>query len=172
MLKWLLDGGSKFDKIKIRYYAEDYRGVHAARNIKKGETILYVPKHQIITLELAFASPVGKRMYEKGLRQRLISPKHSFLSTFIMQERRKPDTIWFSYLDILPKNFSNFPVFFEDDDKKWLEGSPFLEQIAEKIDDIKKDYELICKEVPEYTQFPILEYSQMRHMVSSRIFGI
>lgn len=94
LLNWLKDGGSEFDKLKLRYYTADYRGVHAARNIKKGETILYVPKDQIITLEMAFASPVGKKMYEKGLRQRLISPKHSFLSTFVMQERRKPDSIW------------------------------------------------------------------------------
>jgi hypothetical protein len=68
LLKWLKEGGSEFDKLKIRYYTADYRGVHAARDIKKGETILYVPKEQIITLELAFASPVGKKMYEKGLR--------------------------------------------------------------------------------------------------------
>lgn len=68
----------------MRFYSEDYRGVHAARDIKKGEIILYVPKDLIITLELAFASPIGKKMYEKGLRQRLISPKHSFLATYIM----------------------------------------------------------------------------------------
>ena len=68
LLKWLKDGGSEFDKLKIRYYTENYRGVHAARDIKKGETILYVPKEQIITLEMAYASPVGKKMYEKGLR--------------------------------------------------------------------------------------------------------
>jgi len=92
MLNWLKDGGSNFDKLKIRYYVEDYRGVHAARDIKKGETILYVPKHQIISLEMAMASPIGRKMYEKGLRQRLISPKHSFLSTYLMQERRKPDS--------------------------------------------------------------------------------
>lgn len=84
LLQWLKEGGSQFDKLKIRYYTADYRGVHAARDIKKGETILYVPKHQIITLEMAMTSPVGKKMYEKGLRQRLISPKHSFLATFIM----------------------------------------------------------------------------------------
>jgi len=68
MLNWLKDGGSEFDKLKIRYYLEDYRGVHAARDIKKGETILYVPKNMIITLEMAMSSPVGKKMYEKGLR--------------------------------------------------------------------------------------------------------
>lgn len=44
LLKWLKEGGSNFDKLKIRYYTADYRGVHAARDIKKGETILYIPK--------------------------------------------------------------------------------------------------------------------------------
>jgi histone-lysine N-methyltransferase SETD3 len=91
--------------------------VHAARDIKKGETILYIPKEQIISLEMAFASPVGKKMFEKGLRQRLISPKHSFLCTYIMQERRKPDSEWNIYIDILPKCYSNFPIFFTDEEK-------------------------------------------------------
>jgi histone-lysine N-methyltransferase SETD3 len=118
LLDWLKRGGSEFGKLKIRYYSADYRGVHAARDIKKGETILYVPKEQIITLEMAFASPVGSKMYEKGLRQRLISPKHTFLSTFVMQERRKPQSDWQYYIDILPKNYSNFPIFFTDEEKK------------------------------------------------------
>lgn len=111
-------------------------------------------------------------MYEKGLRQRLISPKHSFLSTFIMQEKRKEVSEWHTYIDILPKNFSNFPIFFTEEEKNWLKGSAFLDQIHEKIEDIKADYELICKEVPEYVQFPLREYSEIRMMVSSRIFGI
>ena len=68
LLNWLREGGSTFDKLKIRYYTADYRGVHAARDIKKGEIILLVPKHQIITLEMAMTSPVGRKMYEKGLR--------------------------------------------------------------------------------------------------------
>jgi histone-lysine N-methyltransferase SETD3 len=72
----------------------------------------------------------------------------------------------------LPKSFTNFPIFFTDEEKKWLEGSPFLDQIHEKIEDIKSDYDLICKEVPDFKQFPIQEYSEIRMMVSSRIFGI
>ena len=68
----------------MRYYAADYRGVHAAQNIKKGETILYVPKHEIITLEMAMESPIGALMAVRNFRQRLISPKHSFLATYIM----------------------------------------------------------------------------------------
>ena len=81
--------GSNFDKLKLRYYAPDYRGVHAAREIKKGEVILYVPLSEIITLEMAMESPIGSKMAARNFRQRLVSPKHSFLATYIMEERRK-----------------------------------------------------------------------------------
>ena len=111
-------------------------------------------------------------MYEKGLRQRLISPKHSFLSAYIMQERRKNQKEFTEYLDILPKSCVDFPIFFTEDERSYLKGSPFLSQIFEKIEDIKVDYNLICKEVPEFSEFPLKEYSECRVMVSSRIFGI
>jgi hypothetical protein len=60
--------GADFSKLKLRYYTENYRGVHANTNIKNGETVLFVPLPLIITLEMAFKSPIGKLMYEKGLR--------------------------------------------------------------------------------------------------------
>lgn len=126
LLNWLKEGGSMFDKMKIRYYSTDYRGVHAARNIKKGEMILLVPLKQIITLEMAFDSPIGRKMVQRRMKERLLSPKHSFLSTFIMQERRKEQTDFEFYLDILPKDLSCFPVFFTPEEKGWLKGSPFL----------------------------------------------
>ena len=36
-------GGSDYSKLKMRYYAENYRGVHARQDIKNGEQILFVP---------------------------------------------------------------------------------------------------------------------------------
>lgn len=54
LLEWMKEGGANYDKLKLRYYAENYRGVHAKQNIKSGEVILYVPLKQIITLEMAF----------------------------------------------------------------------------------------------------------------------
>lgn len=92
LFNWMKQGGSQFDKLKLRYYTTDYRGVHAAKNIKKGETILYVPKHQLLTLDMAMQSPIGSLMAARNFRQRLISPKHSFLATFIMEEKRKENS--------------------------------------------------------------------------------
>lgn len=156
----------------MRYYGPDYRGVHAARDIKKGETILYVPKQEIITLEMAMESPIGALMAAKNMRHRLLSPKHSFLSTFIMQEKRKPQSYFKEFIDILPKNFTNFPIFYTVEERQWLEGSAMQNVITDKIKDIATDYNTICMEVPEFKQFSLKEYSEMRMMVCSRIFGI
>ena len=146
--------------------------MHARRDIQAGEELLYVPKEGIITLEMAEESPIGAKMMKAQLKKRLLSSKHSFLTTFVLQEKRKAGTPWWSFIDILPKDMGNFPIFFEPEEKEWLKGSPFLEQVEEKIEDIKQDYELICDEVPEYREFPIKEFSEIRMMVSSRIFGM
>jgi len=105
----------------MRYYTQNYRGVHASRAIKKGETILYVPLKEIITLEMCMDSPVGKLMFDRGFRNRLISLKHSFFSTYLMEERRKgKDSYWFKYIDILPKSFEVYPIFYTEVELEWL----------------------------------------------------
>jgi len=169
-LKWLDAGGAKYDKIKMRYYGPDYRGVHARTKIKRNEIFLIVPKELIITLEMAKTSPIGAKMEKAHLS--LLSPKHSFLSTYVLQEVRKPDTKWTPYFDMLPKSTSNFPIFFTEEEDKWLEGSPFLDQVKEKREDVKKDYNTITGKVPEYTQFSFQEFGHYRMLISSRIFGI
>ena len=59
LLDWMKDGGSDFSKMKLRFYTDNYRGVHSNCDIKCGETILAVPLKQLITLEMAFRSPFG-----------------------------------------------------------------------------------------------------------------
>ena len=170
LVNWLIEGGAIFPKLQMRFYSEDYRGVHSTSFILKDECILFVPKSHIITLEMAKSSPIGQKMVEADLD--LLSPKHSFLTTYILQERRKSETFWKPYLEILPEKFRNFPIFFTEEEKVWLAGSPFLDQVNEKIDDIQVDYNTICNAVPEYALFPIDEFSKIRMAVSSRIFGM
>jgi hypothetical protein len=78
----MLEDGAEFEKMKLRFYSKNYRGVHMSRPCKKGETILFVPLKEIITLEMCMSCPTGAKMFQRGFRQRLISPKHSFLNLF------------------------------------------------------------------------------------------
>jgi len=172
LFKWMLDDGASFDKLKMRYYSDNYRGVHASRDIPKGETILYVPLKEIITLEMCMQSPIGIQMFNRGFRQRLLSPKHSFFSCFIMEETRKPDSYWAKYIDILPKSFEVYPIFYTEEEMSWLENTDMVRMVKTKLEDMKKDYDTITTEVPDFKQFPLKEYMEKRLLVASRIFGI
>ncbi|CAD8159503.1 unnamed protein product [Paramecium pentaurelia] len=170
LLEWLKNGQALFPKIKIECYAEDYRGVNARKAISSKEVILFVPRSHMITLEMAKETPVAKKIIQYRLD--LLSPKHSFLSTFLLQEKKKQDSFWKPYLDVLPKSYSNFPIFFNDNDLDWLKGSPFLKQVKDKITDLKKDYCDICQVAPEFLQNSFDEFCWARMTASSRIFGI
>ena len=98
---------------------------HMTRFIKKGETLLYVPLHQLLTLDMAMESPIGSLMAARNFRSRLISPKHSFLATLCMEEIRKHNSPFAKFIDILPKSFNNFPIFYTQEERQLLNGSPF-----------------------------------------------
>lgn len=51
MFKDLNSEGAKFDKLKLRYYTQDYRGVHAAAPIKNGECVVYMPYDSLIAAQ-------------------------------------------------------------------------------------------------------------------------
>jgi histone-lysine N-methyltransferase SETD3 len=143
----------------------------AKRKIYKDEIILKVTKDLLISLEIAKEAQMGKKltkfMYE------LNSPKHCLLSSFLLKEIHNIESKWKHYIDILPKDYSNFPIFFSDEELGLLAGSPFLMNILEKKEDIRKDYERICKEIPEFVeQYTFKEFCEARMAVSSRIFCV
>lgn len=102
----------------------------------------------------------------------LLSPKHSILSTFILREKFKPDSLWKPYIDLLPKHYGSMPIFFNEEDLSWLEGSPFLNQVLDKKSDLRKDYEAIKEIAEEIEEYGFHEFCWARMSASSRIFGI
>jgi hypothetical protein len=62
MFSWLEQGGAEFSKIKVRYYTEDFRGVHAKQNIKNGDTLLFVPDKKLMLKSMIVASKYGTQI--------------------------------------------------------------------------------------------------------------
>jgi histone-lysine N-methyltransferase SETD3 len=171
LCNWLLEKGSHFSKLDIHFYSDNHRGVVAKHNIYKDEIILKIPKDQLISIELAKSTEMGAKI-ANFMYAELNSPKHSLLSSFILNELKNPNTKWKSYLDILPKDYSSFPIFYTDEELTALEGSPFLQQILEKKEDMRRDYFKICNYLPEFAKFDFIKFCEIRMVVSSRIFGV
>ncbi len=114
MINWLEKGNVMFDKLKIRFYSDYNRGVCVRQKIYNKEQILIVPQSHLITLEMAKASPISKKIIKAKLD--LLSPKHSYLATYLLLEMKKPNSFWKPYLDVLPPSYPSLPIFFKEEE--------------------------------------------------------
>ncbi len=121
---WMKSNGAKFDKIDIKYFYKDYRGIVAKEDIAKGENIIFVPLNGMITLRTAKSGVIGKKLAEKKVG--LIYPNNSTLSTYVLSEIANPKSTWKLLFKALPRSVDNFPIFFTKAEKALLKGSPFL----------------------------------------------
>lgn len=168
LINWLRTGGSKFPHLILKYYTIDYRGVHARRRLNEGECILEVPLPLIMTSDVAKASEIGLKIKESGCQLR---SSHSWLAALLLQEKYKPDSFWKPYINILPVHYRNMPIFFDDDELKWLKGSFTLKMISDRKISLKLEYDNICKYVPDFKQYHYLDFFWARLAVITRIFG-
>ena len=169
LIKNLYKSNSFFPKVEIKFYTNDYRGVIANSDIIKYETIISIPKDCLITLELVLNKPYGKQISEL-MHHELNSPKHCLLSCFLLFEENNPEYKY--YFDLLPRDYSNFPIFYTQNELEYLSGSPFLNLIINKKIDMQMDYDKLCEKIENFSQFSFDKFCKARCIISSRVFGI
>ena len=94
-----------------------------------------------------------KFLHETQPNNILSHPKFHLLPTDIQNPRSK----YKPYYDILPRDLSHLPLFWSDDELKWLEGSPIIPAIESRRNAITNDYLQICKVVPRFPELASLE---------------
>jgi len=170
LVQWLREGGARFPKLYMKYYSQDYRGVHALTRINNNEQILYVPLKYIMTSEVAKASDIGTQIIESGYELR---SKHSYLACYLLRQRSMgTSSFWEPYIRILPVHFRNMPIFFTEDELDWLTGSFTLYKIGDRIDSLRREYDALRRVVPLFKPFSYEEFVWARLVVITRIFGI
>ncbi len=170
LVKWLRDGGARFPKLYMKYYSDDYRGVHCLAKVRNNDTVLYVPLKYIMTSEVARGSIIGRRIVESRIELR---SKHSYLAAYLLQERELGvKSFWNPYIRILPERYANMPIFFPEDELAWLTGSFTLYKIGDRIDSLRREYDNIRRAVPEFNRYSYEDFVWARLVVITRIFGL
>ncbi len=116
--------GGLFEKVALKYFAPGYRGIIATQNIAKEETVMLVPRANIITLAMARNGAIGSKLVKQSAE--LIYPNNSFLSTFVLEESTKAGSVWSLLWEGFPKSVSNFPIFYTSAERALLAGSKFV----------------------------------------------
>jgi histone-lysine N-methyltransferase SETD3 len=100
------------------------------------------------------------------------APKHIYLMVFMLEDRLKPDSFFKPYYDILPQTLNCMPIFWTEDELKWLDGSYIQRQTAERRAAIRNDYDQIVRVWPSFAKFSFEEFAWARMIACSRNFGI
>ena len=141
MITWLREGQAQFPYLYLQYYDEDYRGVHSLTKIPNNRIILEVPLSHIMTSDVAKASEVGQKIIKSGCE---LNSTHSYLASYLLQEKHNPNSFWKPYIRILPQHYRNMPIFFEGHDLDLLKGSFAIRKIIDRQEELKEEFENIC----------------------------
>ena len=77
-----------------------------------------------------------------------------------MEERRNPNSKWRSYIELLPSDWSSFPVFYSDEDMQMLRGSDIVREILLAKEQLSASYDILASNIPRFEiQFSLEEFS-------------
>lgn len=63
------------------------------------------------------------------------------------------------------------PIFFGEEEKEVLKGSPFGILLDQRISEMRKDYNLLKENLKEFESVNYQEFAYHRCLASSRVFG-
>lgn len=93
LMAWAKAKGAKFNKITIKYYSPDFRGVHATSSIMSGERIMTIPDEIILTSTVGIKeSPLGAKIYDSEVD--IDYPYCTYISCLLFEAEKNPKHKW------------------------------------------------------------------------------
>lgn len=166
---WLIIENSFLDNIKIKFNTNDNREIISQKDIGLNESILEISLKCMMTTELGKETEIGKEVIDKNLS---LYSKHNWISFILLENLHKSDSIWRTYIDILPKKFDNVPIFFKKNYLNMLKGCTCLSKILSKIASLQTEYKFLFNNLETFKKYSLAEYIWARTVVITRIYGV
>lgn len=172
MFRWLKDGGSRFDSVKVDHFSRHHRGISCKKTTPVGHRIISIPSEQFITSEMAreqSACCIALGSNGKNISQ------HDALALFLVQEKRLGiDSQWHPYLNVLPAAFkSHSPMFMSKSERRLLGSSMCALTTASAIKKMRTSYDDYCECVSDLADnVTFSEFLWGRNVALTRGFGI
>ncbi len=135
VLAWANAAGASWDGIEFHVDADGNASVRASRTISPGAPILTLPRRLMIVDHDLGASTTGAPAL--GLAEP--RPRDT-LAAWLALEAREPGSRWRAYLDALPAQLAELPMFHDADDLAALAGTAAYALAAEGNRDVLDTY--------------------------------
>ncbi len=142
LLAWAEAGGARWDGLEFDVDANGSALVRACRTVSPGELLLTLPRHlMIIDNELA-APTTGQ------LALGLADPRpRDALAAWLPLEAREPASRWRAYLEALPVQLAELPMFHDASDLAALAGTAAYALAVDDHRDVLDTYDNLSSEL-------------------------
>jgi hypothetical protein len=142
LLAWAQAAGASWDGIEFHVDASGDVSVLASRRLASGEPILTVPRRLMVVDNELTASTSG----ELALGFPDGTPRDA-LAAWLPLEAREPASRWRAYIDALPVQLAELPMFHDEDDLAALAGTAAYAIAAETNRDVHATYGRLSSEL-------------------------
>jgi len=169
-INWLNQNGAKFSDIYFQTYKKNERGVHTKHKVSSNKQVILIPRKLLIYTDMGKNTPWGQLVQKQS--QRISGINLVYICLYMLQDMYG-DNHFKPYYDILPKNLNNFPLFWTNKEKGFLENSYLLEEIKTRKMVLTKDYNVLVQTIPHFKRYCSLQkFMELRTIIGSRNFGL
>lgn len=170
LIDWLRKNGAEFPFLEIKHYNERFRGIVATNNIYREKQILKVPNKCIMTTLKAYESEIGLEVKKSGWEPH---SSHTWLALMLLQEKLKSNSFWKPFIDILPRNYNDFPQFYTAEELDQLKSSFVLDMIKARNISLEIEFKQMELAIPEFCKkITLRDFVWARIAIISRVFHI
>ncbi len=169
---WLEHHGVSFRNMYIEEKGEP-RGLYTNVSMSQSQKVISIPKHLLITEEMGKNTYLAQQLRDAGVKLQNQALNHIVL--FLIHQIRHNDTAnginFEPYMNLLPKSYNNFPVFWGVKQLAILENSNFLMDVNALEKKLQANYDQMYSSIPEFDKICSLrKYMELYSFVISRNF--
>ena len=174
-VKWLEKHNINMKNIKIEMGENNERKVISIHPINTGENVMLIPKKLLINSSKIEKMPVGRQILRLFQKESELTKAIINITTYILfcsVDYTGYTKFWDPYFEIFPKNLDHIPLFWSKAQLKYLKGSHILVNIRDRLRKIRNEYNILKKNIKDFTLFTFDMYKHVRCLVSSRNFRL
>lgn len=165
LLHWMKEQGATFPAVEV-LMEDGARETYAGLPLKAAAMVLHVPPALMMTVEAAKASAIGRLIAAHN-------PEASYqghLAAFLLDTKHNGG-FWAPYVDVLPPDFPEHPLFFSEAELEWLKGSYALRVVRRHKEWLKREYRALSDCLPPEKMFSREEHAWAMVNVLTRAFS-
>ena len=124
-MKQLTELGGELNKVKLNEVEPGNNEMIATEDIATGDLIAFIPDQMVLTFADAKIQSTASNLFEeKKIYDLLPAKERDFIPMvlYIVEQRKNSDSVWKDYLGVLPKDMSEHPVFYTEEELDMFKG--------------------------------------------------